>query len=272
MTKQMALLGTCLGLCCLLPVARAAAAESETTLRISSGVEYTTGDYGGDANIDETYVPFTFSLTRGRVGARITVPYLSVDGPASALYGDLIDPEDPAAAADTSESGLGDVVASLTLFDLLASDRLDVAVDLTGKVKFGTADAATGLGTGENDYTVLVDVYKFTERGAFVGTLGYKFRGEPAGVSLDDVMVGSVGGLVEAGNRSRFGLFYDYREASLVNGDDVREVSIFGSHDLGRAWRVHYYVFTGFTDSGPDWGGGLHFGINLPNHSMRHLD
>jgi hypothetical protein len=268
----MAVLGACLGPCFLLPGAWAAAAESETTLRISSGVEYTTGDYGGAANIDETYVPFTLSLTRGLVGARITVPYLRVDGPASALYGDLIDPDDPAAAEDTSESGLGDVVASLTLFDLFTSDSLDVAVDLTGKVKFGTADADIGLGSGENDYTVLVDVYKFTTRGAFVGTLGYKFRGEPTGVSLEDVLVGSVGGLVEVGDTSRFGLFYDYRQASLVNGDELREVSIFGSHDLGRSWRMQYYVFTGFTDSGPDWGGGVHFGINLPNRSVRRLD
>ena len=57
-----------------------------------------------------------------------------------------------------------------------------------------------------------------------------------------------------------------------MNGDELREVSIFGSHDLGRSWRMQYYVFTGFTDSGPDWGGGVHFGINLPNRSVRRLD
>ena len=115
-------------------------------------------------------------------------------------------------------------------------------------------------------------MYKFTERGALVGTFGYKVRGEPAGVTLYDVFVGSVGGLVDIGIKSRFGLFYDYREASLLNGDPLRELSVFGSHDLGRAWRMQYYLFTGFTDSGPDWGGGVQFGINLPMYSMRHAE
>ena len=30
-------------------------------------------------------------------------------------------------------------------------------IDLTGKVKFGTADENKGLGTGENDYAVQAD-------------------------------------------------------------------------------------------------------------------
>ena len=271
MNKKLCVAGACFCLSAMLSLASAADDETGTTLRVSSGIEFTTGDYGGTADIDETYVPFTFSLTRGRIGARVTMSYLSVDGPANVLYGDL-DPADPAAAANASESGLGDVVASLTLFDVVTSSELDVAIDLTGKLKLGTADPESGLGTGENDYTLLVDIYKFTARGALVGTLGYKFRGEPAGVRLDDVLVGSIGGLLEVGDTARLGLFYDYRESSLVNGDDLREISVFGSHDLGAAWRMQYYLFTGFTDSGPDWGGGVHFGINLPNHSMRHVD
>jgi hypothetical protein len=271
MKKQLAQLSlaSCLG---VLLSGGWAVAESTVTLRIASGFEYTTGDYGGAVDIDETYVPVTFSLNKGRFNARVTVPYLSVHGPAAALYGGLIDEQGPADREVVSESGLGDVVASLTVFDVLTSSNLDLAVDLTGKAKFGTADSDKGLGTGENDYTLLVDVYKFTNRGALVGTLGYKFRGEPAGIDLDDTFVGSVGGLVELGDKARFGLFYDYREASLVNGDGLREVSIFGSHDLGSAWRLQYYAFTGFTDSGPDRGGGVQFGINLPNRATRQLN
>lgn len=269
MNKQSALLGVSFLLWSPFLALAAYAGDSQTSYRVASGLEYTTGDYGGTVSIDEVYVPFTFSATRGRISARVTVPYLSVDGPAAALYGDLIDAAEPGATESVTESGIGDVVASLTVFDVITSSRLGVAVDLTGKVKIGTADPDRGLGTGENDYTFLVDIYKFTEHGALIGTFGYKFRGEPAGVALEDVFVGSVGGLVETGDRSRFGLFYDYREASLLNGDELREVSVFGSHDLGRAWRFQYYLFSGFTDSGPDWGCGVQFGINLPMHAMR---
>jgi hypothetical protein len=272
MNRPLALLGAAFLISAPFLAESAMAAEPQTSFRVASGLEYTTGDYGGTTSIDEVYVPFTFSATRGRINARITVPYLRVDGPAAALYGEADDAVEPGTAQAVSESGLGDVVASLTVFDVITSSRLGLAVDLTGKVKIGTADAEKGLGTGENDYTLLVDVYKFTERGALIGTLGYKIRGEPAGVALEDVFVGSVGGLVETGSRSRFGLFYDYREASLLNGDELRELSVFGSHDLGQAWRLQYYLFSGFTDSGPDWGGGVQFGINLPVHSVRHQD
>jgi len=163
-------------------------------------------------------------------------------------------------------------VGSLTIFDVIFSRKLDLAIDLTAKVKLGTADVATGLGTGENDYSVLIDVYKFLDRGALVGTAGYKFRGEPAGVALNDVFLGSFGGLFDVGERTRLGIFYDYREASLQDADELREVTLFGSHDLSSTWRMHYYVFSGLTDNGPDWGAGLQFGVNLPMVFSRHRD
>ena len=244
-----------------------AVADSETssgTVRIATGIEYSSGTYGGLDDITETYVPVSVSFNGGRLSARLTVPYLRVEGP--------IVTQADAGEGNTeigTESGLGDVLASLTIYDVAYSDSLDIAVDLTGKVKFGTADANKGLGTGENDYSVLADVYKFFDRVTLVGTLGYKFRGDPGDLDLNDVMIGSVGGLCDCAGQARFGLFYDYREASLMDGDDVRELTLFASQDLNHAWRLQYFVFKGFTDSGPEWGGGLQVGVNLPRPHSR---
>ena len=239
-------------------------ATSSSVVRIATGIEYSSGTYGGTEDINETYVPVSISLNGGRTSARLTVPYLSVDG----AFVSLTDTGEE--ITDTvTQGGLGDVVASLTVYDVLYSDSLGIAVDLTGKAKFGTADPDKGLGTGENDYSALADVYKFFDRVTLMGTLGYKFRGDPAGQDLDDVMLGSVGGLCDCGARTRLGLFYDYREASLTGSDDVRELTLFASRDLNRAWQLQYFVFTGFTDSGPDWGGGLQLGVNLPRPQPR---
>lgn len=247
-------------------------AGADGTVRISTGIEYASGDYGSSAEIEETYVPISLTIAGGRLSARLTVPYLSVTGPETALYGGLEGEVDPVGSPNVRESGLGDVIGAVTVFDLISSNRHGLAVDLTGKIKFGTADAATGLGTGENDYSVLVDAYKFIDGGALVVTAGYKIRGEPAGVTLDDVFLGSVGSLFEVGKRARFGIFYDYREASLLNGDELRELSLFGSHRLSGAWSVQYYVFRGLSDSSPDWGAGMHFGVNLPRNLSRQRD
>ena len=272
MNNRFGLLSVAVGLSIVPALAGADTTTGSTGVRITTGVEYATGDYGGTATVDEVYAPVTLTLSRGRIGARLTVPYLSVDGPVDALYAEAVGDGASGALEDSHESGLGDVVGSLTVFDVISSNRLGIAVDLTGKVKFGTADADTGLGTGENDYSMLVDVYKFFDRAALVGTIGYKLRGEPVGVTLDDVLIGSVGSLCDCWPKSRLGVFYDYREASLPAAEDVREVALYGSRDLNRAWRVQYYVFKGFSDSGPDWGIGLQLGVNLPEYFSQRRD
>lgn len=244
-----------------------AAADTTTdsrTVRIATGIEYSSGTYGGTDDINETYAPLSVSFNGRRLNARVTIPYLSVEGP----FVTLTDTGEEIVETGT-ESGLGDVLASLTVYDVAYSEDLGIAFDLTGKVKFGTADPDKGLGTGENDYSVLADVYKFFDRVTLMGTLGYKFRGDPAGLDLNDVMLGSVGGLCDCADRARFGLFYDFREASLTDSDDVRELTLFASQDLNHAWQLQYFVFKGFTDSGPEWGGGLQLGVNLPRPQSR---
>lgn len=262
-TRLMAL-GTLACLCAGSLEAVADPAVDAEIVNIAAGLEFSSGTYGGAEEFKETYVPVSVSLNRGRLHARLTVPYLSLEGP-------LVDLADTGEAITRigTRSGLGDVVASLTVYDVVYSERLNIAVDLTGKAKFGTADADEGLGTGENDYSVLADVYKFYDRITLITTLGYKFRGDPAGQDLDDVMLGSLGGLCDCAARSRFGLFYDYREASLTGGDEVRELTLFASRKLNHTWQIQYYVFSGFTDSGPDWGGGFQFGLNLPRPQPR---
>ena len=244
------------------------AADSSTTnsgtTRIATGIEYSSGTYGGTEDIIETYVPVSVSFNGARLSARLTVPFLKVEGP----FVTLADTGEEIVAIGT-DSGLGDVLASLTVYDVVYSDSHDIALDLTGKVKFGTADPDKNLGTGENDYSVLADVYKFFDRVTLMGTLGYKFRGDPAGLDLNDVIIGSAGGLCDCAKRTRFGLFYDFREASLTDGDEVRELMLFASRDLNHAWQLQYFVFKGFTDSGPEWGAGLQLGVNLQRPRTR---
>ena len=58
-------------------------------------------------------------------------------------------------------------------------------------------------------------------------------------------------------------MFFDYRESS-IGADPRQELSVFLSNRLGSDWRVQAFVFRGFTDSGADWGGGIHVKRYLP--------
>ena len=243
--------------------AEAGAQDSGADLRFSTGVEYSTGKYGGTDDIEEVYVPFTFRAGFERIGLRITVPWLSVTAPEDTVITDPGAEPLPGSGATVTDSGLGDVMGALTLYDLYVSDSADFVVDVTGKIKFATADEEKGLGTGENDYTLQFDAYKFFDRLSLQGTAGYRLRGDPPGVDLDDVLIASVGGAYLASSDTLVGMYFDYRQSSISGTDDIQELSGFASFRLGRAWRMELYAFTGLTDSSTDFGGGILFSTDL---------
>ena len=245
-----------LGCLIMLQSTISAAQDNDPKITLSVGTEFTSGTYGGDVDIEDTYVPLTAMVDYGNVAFRLTVPYLSVDAPEGTIFDSGGEPL-PGSGAMTTESGLGDVIGSVTFFDVINSRRLGLAMDITGKVKIGTADEDKGLGTGENDYTVQADFYKFVDKFTWLGSAGYKFRGDPTGVDLNNVLIASLGGTYKFTPDVNAGVFFDYRESAISGSDSIQELSGFVSRRLSEDWRIQVYALTGFTDSSPDWGAGL---------------
>ena len=101
---------------------------------------------------------------------RLTIPYVRVTAPSDTV---LVEPgtictdtgggsgtdcqiaagSNSTARARATQSGLGDVVAQVT-YEVPEFSKGGPLIDLTGKIKFGTADEAKGLGTGKNTYTL----------------------------------------------------------------------------------------------------------------------
>ena len=153
---------TFLGCAAMLHGMTAVAEDSDTEISLSAGVEFTSGTYGGDDDIEDTYIPLTTTIDNGRFTFRLTVPYMSLTAPE----GTILDPEGvplPGTGETVTDSGLGDITASVTMYDVIDIERLDLVMDLTGKIKFGTADVDKGFGTGENDYSVQADYNKFAD-------------------------------------------------------------------------------------------------------------
>lgn len=243
---------------CLIMLQSAAtvAQDDDPMILLSMGTEFTSGTYGGDVDIEDTYIPLTAVVDYGSIGFRLIVPYLSVNAPEGTIIGPDGVPL-PGTGELTTESGLGDVIGSVTFFDVVYSRRLGFAMDLTGKVKFGTADVDKGLGTGEIDYTVQADFYKFVDQFTWLGSVGYVFRGDPPAIDLDNAMKASLGGTYRFTPDVMAGLFFDYRESAIPGNDSIQELSGFVSRRLSEDWRIQVYALTGFTDSSPDWGAGL---------------
>lgn len=246
-----------IGLAFALTTVNASAESDDVTFKLSTGVDYTSGDYGGTEDIEDTYIPVTGSIDYGRFGFRLTVPYLSVRARSGTIITDPGGQPLPGSGARTTESGLGDIIGSVTLYDVINNRDLGIALDVTAKIKFATANEDKGLGTGEHDYSVQADFYNYIDQFTLLGSAGYKVRGDPSGFDLENVLFGSVGGIYKFTSDTRGGLIYDYRESSFTTGDSIRELSGFVSQRINDDWRVQVHALTGFSDSSPDWGGGV---------------
>ena len=118
-----------------LAFALASAGAAAQSMTWSTGLEYSSGDYGGTEDIEDLYVPVTGRLNLDRVSLELTVPYLSVRAPAGTTVTDPGGEPIPGTGETVTESGIGDVIAGMTIYDVVYLDNLDFALDLTGKVK-----------------------------------------------------------------------------------------------------------------------------------------
>lgn len=235
----------------------ASADEDSLRFQLSTGIDYVSGDYGGDVDTEDTYIPITLAVDYGRLRYRLTVPFLSVSAPEGSIFAEPGGQTQPGSGETVTETGLGDIIASVTLFDVIYNPELGLALDITGKVKFATADEKRGLGTGEADYALQADIYRSFDRATLFGTVGYKYRGNPAGIDLDNTLYGSIGAMLRLSERSSGGLAFDYRQSSFPGEDDIREVTAFVSRSIHPDWRVQLHFLTGFGDSSPDFGTGV---------------
>lgn len=224
----------------------------QTGRRFSAGMEVTRGDYGLPENTTIIYVPLSYRHTGGPWQLGVTVPWISIDGPAN-VNRDL--GSFGGGGGSRSESGLGDVAASAT-HPLATSADGAAALDFTAKLKLGTASRSKGLGTGEEDVHVQLDAYGRSGDFTPFAVLGYKFLGDPPGINLRDVLYLELGGSRRVGERRTAGLMWRGQERTLAGGDPQSEITGFYLVRLDVEWTAQFYGLVGLADGSPDLGAG----------------
>jgi hypothetical protein len=229
---------------------------------LKAGAEYATGQYGGTKDVEDLYIPITGLFVSNDWAIAATVPFVQVKGPLGTELGPGGEPL-PGTGEIVTDSGLGDILLGLTYLDLLTSKDRRLSMDITGKLKLGTADESRGLGTGEADYSLQLDGYYFADTFTLFATVGYKVRGQPEGYSLDDVWFASIGASMPLTRQTRLGLAFDTRPSAYSGRDDLQEASLYLTHKSGDNWRYSGYLSTGFGDSSPDFGIGFSAGYHF---------
>lgn len=225
----------------------AIAADGELSLGV--GFNYSEGDYGTGTSTEILSIPVTARYEADRWVLKLTVPYISVSGDVTVVPG--VGRVRTAATQTRTDSGLGDVVASAT-YTAWYDKAARFGVDLTGKVKLGTADESQGLGTGETDFSLLVEPFKAFDRTTVFGSVGYHMLGSP----LEDVMSWSAGASYKLNDRDSVGAAYDWREKVSSGAGNLSELTLFWSRRLDRQWKAQAYVLKGFSNGSPDFGVG----------------
>lgn len=227
----------------------------------STSVNYSVGDYGTDRDTTIVYVPFTLGVRPiDRLELSLTVPYIyqssenvvvTAGGVAVRKRGDgkFARPE-----SSSSESGLGDMLLKVS-FTVL--EEADLVPEITPyvKIKFPTADSDRGLGTGEFDETVGVDLSKrLVDRLFGYLTFAYTFIGDPPGTDFRDSFGWSLGAAYSVARPLSVFAFLDGSTAISPGQSDPVELRVGAEYRLTRALRLTGSVTRGLTDGAADWG------------------
>lgn len=237
------------------------ATEREKFFRItaSTGFDFSTGDFDTDTDSNAWYLPTSVKVEWDMLFAKLTVPYVFVDGDVA-----LIDGTPQGAPGFTGKrDGIGDIVLAAGGGYYPVNGSLP-AVELTGKVKFGTANEDEGLGTGEVDYSIQFDIWKQFGAVTPFATAGYTFYGDPPDFDLKNRAYVSGGAVLSLGkiagasfDRFSLGAVYDWAQSSIGGRGDIHELSPFATIKLGRHFALDPYAVVGLSKTAPDWGVGM---------------
>ena len=255
-------------------IASAAPAVAETTLRLSTGVDYSSGKYGGTERTDVIVAPISAKVSSGPWSVRATLPVISIRGPASAVVIDDVGSGGAGTVGSSTGTTAGGEVstgtgarktttgfADLSLTGTYTFDNLfgqkRTYLDVIGRVRLPTGDEGKNLSLGVTDYGLAGELgYIGKDAGAYV-LGGRRFLHDAKGITRVDGWQAEVGGWVRASERTVVGGSVDWRDASTRIGKDVSEASAYVSYKLTEKVRVGATASAGLTDSAADYGVGL---------------
>jgi len=219
----------------------------------SLGLDYSSGYYGSQTKTETWALPLSLKYRTDNWNLRLSTAWLRVQGNGSVTPGG--DPLNSAGNLSTTE-GMGDISARAT-YTLLDERTNWAGLDLSGKIKFGTASESKFLGTGKNDYSLQAGFFKPIDNWTPFLDVGYKWKGSPDGIQYRNVWLGSVGTDVRTTPTLSFGGSYDWQQAVTSTSAPISEAMLYLNFRLNADNRLNLYAVGGFSDASPDWGSGL---------------
>jgi hypothetical protein len=256
-----------------------APAVAAATLQLSTGIEYSSGNYGETTSTTALVVPFSAKVSFGSLALRASVPYLNLRGPANVapiIEGDDggggssgsgsnsgsgssgSGSSDDTFAANRDVRGMGDASLSATWsFNRIASTAL--YVDVTGRMRLPTGDQSVGLGNGATDFVAQTEIGWDGRKGGIFISGGRRFLEDTPTVARVDGWQASAGYWRNIGKISVFGVQGNWRKASIAGAPDPQSVDMFLTRRLSTGWKLEVSGSAGLSNASPDYAAGLNF-------------
>lgn len=152
------------------------------------------GRFGTQHTIGIFYDPTFLQYQTSTLRLKLTVPYIAVSHlPVGATVTNGSLTNRTSSQKTTNASGLGDIWLAVHK-TVIPEKGLRPALVPYVKVKFGTASASKGLGTGRNDYEFGLGVNTTIGANMFpFAHVGYRFVGSPPGQNLQNIVTYDAG-------------------------------------------------------------------------------
>jgi hypothetical protein len=251
----------------LLAFASGAQAADGIAWRFTTGLDLSTGRYGGSEITDVWDVPLTVKAIDGNWTFRASTHYLLISGPANISVldsggggiGDTGGGDTtglPGTAPRRARSGFGDTTLATT-YTFRNIDQSHIYVDLGARVQLPTGDDHKGLGTGATDGIGSVEVGgAWDNYGAYLSA-ARRFNGSSSLFTRKDQWQSSAGGWLDFDGGWETGAYYYWQSSAFNDFPGDRKVGAYVSERLAPAWRVELLGTHGFSDASADWEGEL---------------
>lgn len=243
-----------------LAAALTAAPVAAQDLTVSTGVDYSQGDFGTNVDTSILVVPVSLRAGWDRFSISASVPYIQIDGSSSVVGGGAGPIVTDPALTQTKRSGVGDLSVRLR-YDVI--ELSGVEVSLSGRAKLPTGSEAKRLSTGKADFAGGVEVAATGGTIQPFGEIGYRVLGDPDGVELENGLYGSIGASAILGGGVVGIASYDYVAASVSTLEDSQSLFAGLVVPVGRRLSLTGYGTAGLSDSAADYGVGLLLSFKL---------
>ena len=237
------------------------AGEKESRLSFSTGLDFSSGDYGERDRTEIIVAPFSLRMRADDwLSFSVSVPWVRIDGPDVVLGPDNR-PLPGFPIARRARSGIGDLGLSATI-SVPTGETSNWLVDFTARTKLPTSKKSQGLTSGKTDFSVSFDISYIAGNWLPFVDIGMRFPGSPAGVQLRNSPSVSVGAtrLVKKGAVI---VSYDYDRAFSLFSVDSHSIFTAYTRPVSSRLNLTGYGIIGLSNGAPSKEAGFLLTIKL---------